>query len=172
MLERLVVINAPHPLIFCRELKRSWVQRLASSYAGFFQLPWIAERAVTACDYAALRKMVFGITAKLDNFPDDLRAKYRVAWRTPGAIAAGLNYYRNLKALKCLLRIDEPWQIHVRTLVLWGDQDPALLRGNLVGLNEFVPQLTVRRHASATHWIVHEEPAWVNAHIREFLAGN
>jgi hypothetical protein len=45
-----------------------------------------------------------------------------------------------------------------------------LLRGNLIGLEQFVPQLTLRRHASATHGIVHEQPGWVNRAIREFLA--
>lgn len=47
------------------------------------------------------------------------------------------------------------------TLVLWGDQDPALLGGDLFGLDEFVRDPTVRRHASATHWIAHEEPEWL-----------
>lgn len=172
LVERLVIINAPHPVLFFRELKRSWAQRLASSYAGFFQLPWIAEEVVTAFDYAALRKMVFGITAKPENFPIEVRAKYREAWRQPGAVSAGLNYYRNLKALKRLLDDGRPWEIDIPTLVLWGDRDPALLRGNLVGLDQLVRQLTIRRHASATHWIAHEEPAWVNGHIREFLAGH
>lgn len=170
LLERLIIINAPHPLLFFRELKRTAAQKLASSYAGFFQLPWIAERAVQSFDFAALRKMVFGTSVKPENFSAELRAAYRFGWRQPGAITGGLNYYRNLKALKRLLERDRPWHINIPTLVLWGDQDPALLRGNLVGLDELVPQLTVRRHASATHWIVHEEPEWLHANIRAFLA--
>ena len=60
-----------------------------------------------------------------------LRARYRVAWGKPGAARAGLNYYRNLKALKELLEHNESWRIHVPTLVPWGDRDPAFLRGNL-----------------------------------------
>lgn len=172
LLERLIIINAPHPLLFFRELKRTAAQKLASSYAGFFQLPGIAERAVQAFDFAALRKMVFGTSVKAENFSAELRAAYRTAWRQPGAITGGLNYYRNVKALKRLLERDRPWRINVPTLVLWGDQDPALLRGNLVGLDELVAQLTVRRHASATHWIVHEEPEWLHANIRAFLALN
>jgi pimeloyl-ACP methyl ester carboxylesterase len=54
--------------------------------------------------------------------------------------------------------------------VLWGERDPALLRGNLEGLERFVPRLTVRRHPDATHWLAHEEPEWVNHEIRAFLA--
>ncbi|MEO6568630.1 MAG: hypothetical protein ABIO94_07680 [Opitutaceae bacterium] len=43
---------------------------------------------------------------------------------------------------------------------------------NLDGLERLVPRLTVRRHASATHWIVHEEPEWVNEAIRGFVASD
>lgn len=55
------------------------------------------------------------------------------------------------------------------TLVIWGEKDPSLRPGNLVGLDERVENLTIRRHPSATHWIVHEEPVWVNHELHEFL---
>lgn len=170
LIQSLVIINAPHPVIFYRELKRNWRQRIASSYAGFFQLRGPAEIALKVFDHAALRKMVFGISVKPQMFTPELRAAYRNAWNQPRAISSGLNYYRNLRALKRM--VSEPaasWQVRVSTLVLWGEQDPALLTTNLMGLEQFVPRLTVRRHPTATHWIVHEEPEWVNGEIREFL---
>jgi pimeloyl-ACP methyl ester carboxylesterase len=58
----------------------------------------------------------------------------------------------------------------VPTLVIWGEKDTALLTGNLTGLDEYVPQLTVRRIPDATHWVVRERPAEVNRLIRAFLA--
>jgi pimeloyl-ACP methyl ester carboxylesterase len=58
----------------------------------------------------------------------------------------------------------------VPTLVIWAEQDMALLTGNLNGLDEVVPTLTVRRIADGTHWVVREKPADVNRLIREFLA--
>ena len=171
LLERLVIINAPHPPLFQRELKHSGAQRLASSYAAFFQLRGVAELALRAFGYAALRKMIFGLTRKPEQFPPALRDAYRVAWSQPYALTAGLSYYRNPRALKRLVESPASWRIEVPTLVLWGDRDRALLQGNLVGLEELVPRLTVQHHARATHWIVHEEPAWVNNSIRSFLCG-
>ncbi len=53
--------------------------------------------------------------------------------------------------------------------MIWGERDTALLTSNLVGLEQYVPQLTVRRISEGTHWVVHEKPAEVNRHIREFL---
>ena len=168
-LAKLIIINAPHPVIFYRELKHSWRQRFASSYAGFFQLRGIAETALTAFDFAGLRTMVFGTSSRPCAFTPQLRKAYREAWSVSGAVTGGLNYYRNPRALRALLKHPPGWLIHVPTLVLWGELDPALLTGNLEGLELFVPRVTVRRHREATHWIVHEDPIWVNESIRAFL---
>ena len=169
LLDRLVIINAPHPAIFLRELKQNRGQLFASSYAAFFQLRGIAETVLRAFDYAALRKMVFGLSSKPQVFTRTLRARYREAWGQPRALPASLHYYRNIRALRRAAASKETWRINVPTLVLWGDQDPALVGANLVGLDQFVPRLTLLRHPSATHWIVHEEPEWVNAAIRTFI---
>ena len=53
--------------------------------------------------------------------------------------------------------------------MIWSEQDPALRLGNLKGLDEFVPQLTIRRIPDGTHWVVREKPAEVNTYTREFL---
>lgn len=169
LLSKLVIINAPHPVLFYRELKQKWAQRIASSYAGFFQLPGVAEATLRAFDFAALRKMVYGTSSKPRAFTPALRHAYRQAWNQPGALTAGLNYYRNPRALQSLLKQPPGWLIHVPTLVLWGERDPALLTGNLDGLDHLVPDLAVKRHPTATHWIVHEEPQWVNESLREFI---
>lgn len=169
LFQRLVIINAPHPAIFYRELKRSCAQRFASSYGLFFQLNGIAEATLAAFGFAALRWMLFGISTRPERFSPELRAAYREAWRQRHALRGGLAYYRNVRDLRRSIVSPANWQIDVPTLVLWGDKDPALLRGNLDGLEAFVPRLTVRRHADATHWIVHEDPEWVNAAIRAFV---
>ena len=59
--------------------------------------------------------------------------------------------------------------IRVPTLVIWGEKDTALLPGNLDGLEEYVPDLTVHRIPDGTHWVAHEQPARVNAALRQFL---
>ena len=61
--------------------------------------------------------------------------------------------------------------VKVPTLVIWGERDEALLTGNLNGLESFVPDLTVKRISDASHWVIHEKPALVNAFMRDFIAG-
>lgn len=169
LVERLAILNAPHPALFARELRRSFRQQLASGYALFFQIPRLAEFALRAGRCALLRAMVFGLTRDPAAFTPVLRAAYLAAWRQPGALRAGLNYYRCPENRRMLRARPETWSIDVPALVLWGDADIALRTGNLEGLGDVVRHLELHRHATATHWIVHEEPAWVDHHLRRFL---
>jgi pimeloyl-ACP methyl ester carboxylesterase len=54
--------------------------------------------------------------------------------------------------------------------VIWGEKDTALLPANLDGLDQFVPELTVKRIPDGTHWVVRENAPEVNRLIREYLA--
>src|SRR4051812_5035805 len=55
LVEALVVLNAPHPLAFRREMGNP-VQWVKSSYAFFFQLPWLPELVLRAFDFALLER--------------------------------------------------------------------------------------------------------------------
>jgi len=55
-------------------------------------------------------------------------------------------------------------------LVIWGEKDIALTVKNLDGLEQFVPQLTVKRVPDGSHWVIHEKPAEVNGYIRAFIS--
>jgi pimeloyl-ACP methyl ester carboxylesterase len=105
---------------------------------------------------------------------DEGRQAYRQAWSQPGALTCGCNYYRAAwpdaeRGLGLLAADPALFTVRVPTLVIWGEQDPALLIGNLDGLDRFVPDLTLRRIPDATHWVVHEKPAEVNGLIRAFI---
>jgi pimeloyl-ACP methyl ester carboxylesterase len=180
LLEKLVIINAPHPAVFWREIASNPEQREASSYMLMFRDPQ-AEKLLSANNYSWLRMAVFDLASKANAYTDEDRKMYMEAWAQPGALTGGLNYYRaNIPPFSMETgATDAPAtplfelakaQVKVPTLVIWGEQDMALLTGNLDGLEQFVPDLRVNRIPSATHWVVHEEPELVNATIREFLS--
>ena len=176
LLKKLVIINAPHPAVFERELANNPAQQKASQYMLFFRSPG-AEAALAADNYAALLR-VFEPPRQLGKFTADDDRAYVQAWSQPGALTGGLNYYRaarvgppggqgTVAATEALATRDVV--VRTPTLVIWGERDDALLTGNLLGLDAFVPQLTIKRIPAGSHWVVHEFAAEVNGLIREFL---
>ncbi|MBI3401722.1 MAG: alpha/beta hydrolase [Acidobacteria bacterium] len=186
MLDKLVIINAPHPTIFARELRDNPDQQRASQYMLMFRGP-AAESTLSANDYALLTSMVLGGGLKDGSVTEVDKALYLAAWSQPGALTGGLNYYRasaigppavsgspanveRADSTPNALEGQPPMIIRVPTLVIWGDKDTALLPGNLTGLEGVVPALTVKHIPDATHWVVREKPDEVNRFIRDFLA--
>ena len=176
-LEKLVIINAPHPALFERELNRNPAQQAASQYMLLFRSPK-AEATLSANNYAFLVDAVLTRGLKKGHFTEDDRQTYLTAWSQPGALTGSLNWYRaagigpptSSDKAHSFEPSAGPSKVSVPTLVIWGEKDQALVKDNLDGLEEYVPDLTVRRIADGTHWVIHEQPALVAAHIREFIA--
>jgi pimeloyl-ACP methyl ester carboxylesterase len=177
-LQRLVVINAPHPLTFARELRDSPAQRQASAYMTLFRSAK-AERVLSENNYARLQRMTLDTWAANGAVAsDEDRRAYLDAWSQPGALTGSLNYYRASP-----LHPPEPcaapaaWTeldaaaLHVRvpTRVIWGERDQALLTGNLEGLDAHVDRLEIVRIPEGSHWIVHEQPERVGRLVGQFL---
>jgi pimeloyl-ACP methyl ester carboxylesterase len=54
--------------------------------------------------------------------------------------------------------------------VLWAMDDAALLPTLVDGLEEYIPRLALERVPGASHWIIHERPAFVAERLAAFLA--
>jgi epoxide hydrolase 4 len=179
-LEKLIIVNAPHPGIFTRLLRDDAAQQRASQYMLLFRGEK-AEEVLSARNYAVLDKMLLAGTDDVPFTVED-REAYLEAWSQPGALTGALNYYRasKLGPITEGHRRGEPagyfsfplskLTVAAPVLVIWGEQDIALSLRNLDGLDQCVKNLTVQRIPDAGHWVVHEKPAEVNAHIRNFLA--
>jgi pimeloyl-ACP methyl ester carboxylesterase len=63
----------------------------------------------------------------------------------------------------------EMLRIEVPTLLLWAQDDIALLPCLTEGLAQHVPNLKLVPIAQATHWVVHEKPERVIREITCFL---
>ena len=178
-LEKLVIINAPHPGVFQRELRDNPAQQTASSYMLMFRSEQ-AEKTLSDNNYAVLVRIVLGEGLKNGVFTEKDKEAYIEAWSQPGALTGGLNYYRAARigppapgdANAANFAAGMPsLNVNVPTLVIWGEKDTALLTGNLDGLDKYVPKLTIKRIPDGTHWVIHEKPALVSGHIREFIKG-
>jgi pimeloyl-ACP methyl ester carboxylesterase len=184
VVEKLVIINSPHPGIFQRELAENPAQQEASQYMLMFRSPE-AEAMLSANNFAAMQDSILSEGLRLGYFSEADRRAYVEAWSQPGALTGGLNYYRAAKMGPPDRRAGPPsgagdeashmklnfpsLDVKAPTLVIWGEKDPYLLTGNLNGLDRYVRNLRVERIPDGTHWVVHEKPALVNSLIRGFL---
>lgn len=177
--EKLVILNSPHPVTFARELAHSPAQQQASEYMLLFRTDK-AERVMSADNYQRLLAW-FEPWMRGPNPPSAaLLDAYRAAWSQPGALTAGLNYYRvsplhpptpEAPGAAALQLPPAAFTVRVPTLVIWGDRDTALLPGLLDGLDALVPDLRIEHIPEASHWVAHEAPEQVNALIHAFISG-
>lgn len=174
LLDRLIIINAPHPAIFGNLLAHDPAQQRASQYMNFFRSAQ-AETVLSADHYAPLLRF-FDSLRKVGKFTTDDDRAYVANWSEPGSLTGGLNYYRASQLGPSSGPILESgpvdptaYRVGVPTLVIWGMKDDALLPQNLDGLERYVPDLTIERIPEGTHWVVHEFPDRIVTLIRGFL---
>jgi pimeloyl-ACP methyl ester carboxylesterase len=118
--ERLAILNAPHPATFFSYALSHPLQVLRSTYVAFFQLRWIPESVLRANDFALLQAALTR-SSRAGTFDEDQLAAYRAAWAESGTLRAMLDWYRAMPlARPCIDTIEAPVRI------LWGDADPAL----------------------------------------------
>ena len=165
--EALIIVNAPHPACFEREV-RHWRQLHRSWYMGFFQMPWLPEAALSASHGYVIGEI---FRRMAEQMPDDRIQLYRRQACEPGALTAMLNYYRAaLRGGGALRqrRLGYP-AVPVPTLVIWGIQDQALVSQNLDRLNEFVDDLTVVTVTDAGHFVHEDKPEQVTRDMLMWL---
>lgn len=183
LVERFVIINSPHPYLFARALSADPAQQQASAYMNWLRKPG-SEQALAANDFALLEKMLTGDAgAPPAWFNGETRAKYHAAWSEPGdegshPLTGGVNYYRATpmhppapgETAPDISRLDRAmFVVRVPTLVIWGENDRALPKSLVDGLEDFVPDLRLERIPEGTHWIIHEQPERINLLIRSAL---
>jgi len=168
-IERLIVMNIPHPAKFIaglrtlRQLRRSW-------YIFVFQIPWLPERLLAADGAGAIARVFRDAAVDKSRFPAEVLQVYRANALRPGALTAMLNYYR------ALFRYPPPQPvalpvIETPTLMIWGEEDTALGKELTYGTDALVRDLTLRYLPRVSHWVQQEAPETVNAMISAWLQG-
>jgi epoxide hydrolase 4 len=169
-LQRLVIMNVPHPACLRRELRRPH-QLLRSWYMFFFQIPWLPEQVLTARTARAVGEAFTRSAVDRSRFPDEVTGEYRRAAVRPGAMRSMLNYYRAAvrgvreSSAEAFAPIDTP------ALMIWGLEDAALSKATTDGTDEYVNDLTMRFLPGVSHWVQQEAPETVNAMLLAWLDG-
>lgn len=175
--ERLVILNSPHPLIFQRSLFDDEDQRRASQYIRAFRNPSL-EAHIARIGAEAYFDTTFVGHADPEKLAPE-RAAYVDQWSQPGALTGMFNWYRASRIIVPAMDespprpafLDAPFPpIALPVLVIWGMGDTALKPCQLDGLAPLVPQLTLVQVPDAGHFVPWEAPEAVNTAMRGWLA--
>ncbi len=186
-MRQLVILNSPHPGPFLEALQHDPAQQAASAYMNFLVQPDAAAQ-LAAKDFERMFGFLTGQDTSLQSLTAPtadtqahwltpaVKAQYREVWQH--GLQGGLNYYR-ASPLRLATATDpgasavqippEALRIDVPTLLLWAQDDVALLPCLTEGLDAHIPDLKLVPIAQATHWVVHEQPARVIQEIVNFL---
>ena len=167
LVQRLVILNAPHPDDYGPGLRRPR-QFLKSWYTGFFQLP-LAPASLRAGGFAALRRAVTGSSSK-GAFTDEDLARYVEAWSQPRALRSGLAYYRAASRRVLSRRAERLPRVDAPVLVLWGEKDVALEPFFATPRSDLASDVSTELIPEATHWVHLDRPARVNELMLDFLS--
>lgn len=174
--ERLIIVNAPHPHVFQRTLIEDEGQRAASQYITAFRNPGF-ERHIEQIGLDQFFDTSFMRHTDFEKVADE-KAAYLDEWGQPGAMTAMLNWYRASAVQVPAMGeevprpefLDRPFPpVTQPTLVIWGMGDAALLPSQLEGLDALVPDLTLVRLEGTGHFAPWENPDAVTGAMLDWL---
>jgi len=176
-IDRLAIINSPHPLIFQKSLIEDEAQRAASQYMRAFRQPGM-EAGIEAMGFETFFDKTFAKHADTSLISPQERQIYIDQWSRPGALTAMLNWYRASQVVVPPpgMTVDVPdWvlrafpKIKVPVRVIWGLEDKALLPIQLEGIGEVGDDVDVSPLPGVGHFSPWEASEQVAAALKPFL---
>ena len=113
-------LSVPHTQAFGEAIVSDPIQKRMSAYIRHFQVPWLPEFNIKKHDHKLLKR-------HWKNSCKDEVDDYLSVFREHGTVTAALNYYRgNYRMLKSASTTTILGDVHVPTLFIWGEADPAI----------------------------------------------
>ncbi|MCE8008432.1 alpha/beta hydrolase [Aestuariivita sp.] len=177
LVARLIIANGVHPVPFQRALAAGGAQAEASQYILWLRQDG-SEDALAENDFAKL-KQLFSAHMDMSWLTGDTLEAYHTEWARPGRMKTMVHWYRAsplIVAEPGVPHTDLPdfpldrLQVRQPHLLIWGENDTALLPEATDGLEDFAPDLTRVTLAGADHWLAHQKPDRLAQIIAEWCA--
>lgn len=158
--ERLAALSVGHLNSFA---EAGIEQREKSWYMLLFQFRGIAEEVLRRHDWRLFREWT-------RDHPE--AARWIADLSRPGALTAGLNWYRANVAPESLLAEPQPFPaVPAPTLGVWSSKDAYLTEAQMVRSQAYVTgPWRYERVEDASHWLQLDQPERLNRLLLEFLA--
>lgn len=170
---RLAALQVP-PLAVWRK-NMTLKQAFRSWYMLFFQLPHLPEWLLSRDDFSSLDRMFAETVTRPGTITETDIAVYKKALREPGALTAGLNYYRaNFFPLFFSRRDDKKSTgeraVRVPTMFIFGERDHAIVPETVRGVGHYIdgPYREVRL-PTIGHWVQQEAHEEVTGALMSFF---
>jgi pimeloyl-ACP methyl ester carboxylesterase len=160
MTKTLTALSVPHPAALVAASRDDEDQQQRSRYVALFLLEGKAERVLEDEEYRRLRAM-FTIGPNPDAVPSKVIDHFIRSISRPGRLTAALNYYRaNLsQGGGAWEALNEIGPVVSPTVLLWGDQDPALGKRAVEETAQHVQgDFRLEVLEGAGHWLQFERP--------------
>lgn len=169
MTKTLTVLSVGHPASLAAASAEDKDQQERSRYVGLFLVEGKAEQVLAEENFRRLRAM-FSLGPNPDAMPKSVIEAFIRSISRPGRLTAALNYYRANLSGEAAWASLKPAGVKVSapTILLWGDQDPALGRLSAEGTANFMEgdyRLVVLEGAG--HWLQFERPDEVSRSMVE-----
>ena len=165
-IEKLAILNVPHPAVMFRTLRSSPAQLRKSWYMFFFQIPLLPEAMLRTNDWAGAVEMLRRSSLP-GSFTEQDFEQYRQAWWRKGAFTSMLNWYRAIIQHPPAMPADP--RLRLPTLVLWGKRDIALSHEMAQLSIDLCEDGQLIFFENATHWVQHDEAEAVTAYLIGFF---
>jgi epoxide hydrolase 4 len=172
LLDRLAILNAPHPERMKQEFLSNFDQLRRSWYVLAFQVPGIPEWLIQRNLSSFVKNLLQGQAVRKGAFTTQDTEMYQAALEKPGALTAAIKYYRSLLSPQSWSSnwIKQPKLITSPTLVLWGEEDQFLSTKLTEGIDRLITApLRLKLLPQCGHWIQQEAPQTVNRELLDFL---
>lgn len=171
-LERLAILNVPHPDVMTDFVLNNSAQRKKSWYVFFFQIPWFVEWVLGKNNFEYLARMLTR-SGRKNTFSEADVVEYKKAWSQKGALTGMINWYRAVmrRGLRYAFSLKKPGArgVRVPTLMLWGKRDVALSSEMAQPSIDLCDQGKLIFFDKATHWVQHDASEEVNQKLIEFM---
>lgn len=170
-LEKLAILNVPHPDVMTDFVLNNSAQRKKSWYVYFFQIPLFVEWMLSKNDFENLTRMLTH-SGRKSTFSEADVMEYKKAWSQKGTLTAMLNWYR--AAMRRGLRSafskkSAARRVHVPTMMLWGKHDVALSAEMAQPSIDLCDEGDLTFFDKSTHWVQHDAAEEVNQKLIEFM---
>lgn len=170
MVDKVIILNSPHPQSFYKYLLSHWEQFKKSWYMFFFLIPVLPEIYISLSDMKFFDIIFLGkkggvLTGATTR--DDVEA-YKYLFQKFGSLTGPINYIRASVIFGVPKRFHK--KVTKPVLLIWGCRDLAIEKGQAEACQAYAENLTIRYLENASHWVQMDDPNKVNELIKEFIS--